>query len=206
MANGPGYPNELKSYDAADGYSSPTMVVMEARLADAVYPTYQLLANGSTRTGSGSAAPVANFDILAADLTLATATEAASGLSIVCAASTRYLVEFMLDFVSPEADDVKFTISGPAAGATGRGTVYALAAAATVADGDVLGPTLLGWTEGTSKTVGSEDTSSIVWGRGWILLDTTAGAISITVAKAADAGADGALKAGSWLRVEPVAA
>jgi hypothetical protein len=159
------------------------------------------------QVGDGTVAPTfgeTQFDIITgADVTIASASLVASTLTVPVAASTYYRVDFALEIVTPEADDFLFLVAGPTS-ATGRFSATGLAVAATAVTGDVNKlPIVLG----TNYTIGSEDTGPVtVDGTGWILTDTTAGSLTITVAKAADNGADGTVEIGSWLEARKVRA
>lgn len=159
------------------------------------------------RVGDGTVAPTYNetqFDIITgADVTIASTSLVDSTLSVPLAASTYYRVSGSLEIVTPEADDFLFLIAGPS-GATGRFGATGLAVAATAVTGDVNKlPVVLG----TNYTIGSEDTGPVtVDFNGWVLTSTTAGNLAITVAKAADAGADGTVEIGSWVEARKVRA
>jgi hypothetical protein len=198
----PGYRPEFKDYDAADGYSNGDITIFEVRRANTTYPVLTINGNGAIKTGTGAAAPATNFDVVAADVTMADATLAASGLSIPVLAGVRYKLDAVLEWVSPEADDVKFQVNVPTGG-SGRGAVIALAVAATAVTGDLNASI---WVADAATTVGVEDTGPVHCSlSGYVVGGTANGNVTITVAKAADAGADGTLEAGSWLHLTPMA-
>jgi hypothetical protein len=197
----PGYRPEFKDYDAADGYSLTTGNALEIRNANKAYPVFAITKAGAIVSGSGAAAPTTNFDVVAADVTLADATLIASGLSIAVLAGQRYKLEAMLEFVSPEADDVKFQVNVPTGG-SGRGWAAGLAAASTAVTGDA---NFGVWVADAATTLGVEDTGPVMIAlSGYVVGGTADGNVTITVAKAADAGADGTLEINSWMHLIPV--
>jgi hypothetical protein len=200
----PGYEAHWRAKDCADGWSNPDIAVFEFQIANEAYPRAVFYADGSMGFGSGAAAAArGGFSTIAADLTMATATLAASGLSVPASASTRYYLEAQLEVVTPEADDFQFQVNVPSGG-SGRGVAMGLAVGSTAITGDV---SLGAWVAGTPNTLGSEDTGPVFVNlTGIVIIGDTAGAVTISVAKGADAGADGTLEAnGSLLKLTPVA-
>lgn len=199
-----GIPRPKFDYPNADGFGTVNDIIREVKISGETYPCVREFADGRTYVGVGSAAPASKWDYVAADVTLADAVQASTTLTLPVRASTLYFVECEVFFDSPSADDLDLKVAGPS-GATSKLRALALAQGATVATGDVLGPQVVEQILGTALWIGAVG-GSTVWGgfRGLVLTDTTAGSITVTAAKHADASTDASLKKFSYLKVEPV--